>query len=361
MTPPMSYFDKTYHPPGTAPGTLISSNESEENVSIRLIDYTTQEYQAKELVSPDECQPYLNEQSITWIHLQGNVHADTLKNIGDIFKLHSLALEDIANRGQRPKVEEYDEQIFMILAMPHTRNGQPEIEQVSIFLGANYVISFHNGEQDPFHPLRQRLRKKGGRIRQQGADYLLYCILDLAIDQGFPVLESFGEEIESTEEEILNFSAKQSSLTKVYEMRRELLLLRRSLWPQREVINTLLRGDNTLIKEGSLVYLRDCYDHTTQILDLIENYREMASSLIDVYLSSANHRLSEIMRVLTMIATIFIPLTFVVGLYGMNFNHPNSPWSMPELGWYYGYPMVWGVMLFIVVGMFIYFKRKNWL
>jgi len=357
----MDYFDKTYHPPGTAPGTLTNGDKIAEELSIHLIDYTDTEVQEKELATPDECQTYLDHKSVTWIHLQGNAQADTLRNIGEIFGLHPLALEDIVNQGQRPKIEEYEEQLFLVLALPHIHNSVAKVGQVSLFLGKNYVISFHNGEKNPFDLLRQRIRKKGGRIRQQGADYLLYAILDLVIDQGYPLLESFGEEIENIEEEVLDLNAKQSSLTKVHKIRRELLFLRRNLWPQREVIDTLLRDDMSRIKESTLVYLRDCYDHTTQILDLIENYREMAASLIDFYLSSANHRLSEIMRVLTMIATIFIPLTFVVGLYGMNFNHPNSPWAMPELQWYYGYPMVWGVMIAIVIGMLFYFKRKNWL
>lgn len=358
----MDYFDKTYHPPGTAPGTLVSNdNITEERLAIHLVDYTGVDYQEKSSASLDECQLFQNNKSVTWIHLQGNVQADTLKSVGDLFGLHSLALEDILNRGQRPKIEEYDEQLFLILAMPHTQNGALKINQVSLFLGENYVISFYDGEQDPFTPLRQRLRKKTGRIRQRKADYLLYCILDLVIDQGYPVLENFGEEIESIEDEILDLNAKQSTLTKIHEVRRELLLLRRNLWPQREIINALLRDDSPLIDGSSQVYLRDCYDHTTQILDLIENYREMAASLIDVYLSSSSHRLTEIMRVLTMIATIFIPLTFIVGLYGMNFSHPNSPWAMPELHWYYGYPMIWSVMILILIGMLIYFKRKNWL
>lgn len=357
----MDYFDKIYHPPGTAPGTLTSSEAATEKLSIHLIDYTEQTYQEKELATPDECQSFLDNESVTWIHLQGNVQPTTLKNIGEIFGLHALALEDIVNQGQRPKIDEYDEQLFLILAMPNIFDGLSRIEQVSLFLGKHYVISFHSGEHDPFALLRQRIQKKGGRIRQQGADYLLYTILDLVIDLGYPVLENFGEEIEAVEEVILDLNARQSSLTKVHEIRRELLLLRRNLWPQREVIDTILRCDNPLINENSLVYLRDCYDHTTQILDLIENYREMASSLIDVYLSSASHRLSEIMRVLTMIATIFIPLTFVVGLYGMNFSHPNSPWAMPELHWYYGYPMIWGIMIALVAGMLFYFKRKSWL
>ncbi|MDH5571934.1 MAG: magnesium/cobalt transporter CorA, partial [Gammaproteobacteria bacterium] len=213
---------------------------------------------------------------------------------------------------------------------------------------------------DPFHPLRKRLRKHTGHIRDQGADYLLYSILDLIIDQGYPVLENFGEQIELIEEELLS-SATQKTLAQIHKLRRELLLLRRILWPQREVLSTIMRNEHSLIKKETVIYLRDCYDHTIQIMDLVENYREMAASMIDVYLSSVSHRLNEIMRVLTMIATIFIPLTFIVGLYGMNFHHNESPWAMPELGWYYGYPLIWGVMISIVVGMLIYFKRNDWL
>ena len=358
----MEYFDKTYHPPGTSPGTLIDSGEvAAGETTIHLIDYTATEFLEKKLATTDECQHYLEKDSITWIHLQGPAQAETIQKIGNIFKLHPLSLEDILNKGQRPKIEEYDDLLFVIMSMPIEVDGITTIEQVSIFLGENYIISFLGGRTDPFDPLRQRLRKLNGGIRSKKADYLLYCILDLVIDQGYPILEVLGEKIEIIEEELLTTSAKQSAPHEIHRIRRELLLLRRNLWPQREVINKLLRSENPLIKAGTSIYIRDCYDHTIQILDLLENYREMATSLIDIYLSSASQRLNEIMRVLTMIATIFIPLTFVVGLYGMNFSHPDSPWAMPELHWYFGYPMVWGVMIAIVLAMVIYFKRKDWL
>ena len=355
----MQYFDKTYHPPGTAPGTLTASAETGE-FTIRLIDYSAIDYLEKELSTAEECQAYLDKESVTWIHLQGSMQPEILRNLGDTFKLHPLALEDILNKGQRPKVEEYDKLLFIIFSKPYMHNGTALIEQVSIFLGENYIITFHCGDHDPFDPLRQRLRKKGGRIRQQRADYLLYCILDLVIDQGYPVLEGFSENIEIIEEEVLKLTSNQTILTKVHRIRRELQMLKRNLWPQRDALNDLLHGDIELISDNTLFYLRDCYDHTAQIIDLIENYHDMAASLIDVYLSSSNHRLSEIMRVLTMIATIFIPLTFVAGLYGMNFSHPDSPWAMPELHWYFGYPMVWAIMIAIVIGMVTYFKRKKW-
>jgi magnesium transporter len=357
----MTQFEKIYHPPGTSPGTLVSHEGADlDNVSIHLIDYNASEFVEEELASAEECKPYLDKDNVTWVHLQGPISAETIRHIGNMFELHPLSLEDVMNKGQRPKIEEYDDQLFAVMSMPIKIEDAIVIEQVSVFLGRNYIISFHAGSTDPFDPLRSRLRKKRGRIRNLKADYLLYAIMDLIIDQGYPILESLGENIENIEEALLSSSVKQSTLGDIHNIRRQLLLLRRNLWPQREAVNNLLRGENVLIEEGTSLYLRDCYDHTIQILDLIENYREMAASLIDIYISSTSYRLNEIMRVLTIIATIFIPLTFIVGLYGMNFSNPDSPWAMPELHWYYGYPMIWGVMIATFLGMVIYFKRKDW-
>ena len=351
----MAYFEKTYHPPGTSPGTLVSHEGADlEAVNIRLIDYTDSNFIEKELATADECQSYFSKDSVTWIHMQGPMQADTIRSIGNIFKLHPLTLEDVLNKGQRPKVEDYDDLLFVILSMPTVVADAISIEQVSIYMGENYIISFHAGSNDPFDPLRNRLRKKSGRIRSLKQDYLLYGIMDLIIDLGYPILERLGEKIENIEEALLSTSTQKSTLGEIHQIRRELILLRRNLWPQREAVNNLLRAENRLIKENTSLYLRDCYDHTIQILDLIENYREMAASLIDIYISSTSYRLNEIMRVLTIIATIFIPLTFVVGVYGMNFSHPDSPWAMPELHWYYGYPIVWGFMIAILAGMVIY-------
>jgi len=355
----MPYFNKNYHPPGTPPGTLVEHvSGATGELSMRLIDYTDQEYLDQVVTDVEQCRPYLERDSISWIHFQGHTQAEVLRNIGELFGLHPLAMEDVMNSGQRPKVEEYEEQLFIIMAMPAEQDKPHLFEQVSIFMGKNYLISFHNGEHDPFDPLRKRLQKHGGRIRSLKSDYLLYGILDLVIDQGFPVLESFGERIEALEDELLDSPAR-STLSEIHRLRRELLLLRRMLWPHRDVVNYLQRGDEPLISEDTLIYLRDCYDHSVQIMDLLENYRDMATSMLDVYLSSASYRLNEVMRVLTIIATIFIPLTFISGVYGMNFHNPDSPWAMPELGWYYGYPMVWGIMLLVVVGMLLYFKRKD--
>ncbi|MDH5258280.1 MAG: magnesium/cobalt transporter CorA, partial [Gammaproteobacteria bacterium] len=343
-------------------GTLIGDeNAIPDDLKIHLIDYTSSNLVENELATIEECQSYLSEDSTTWIHVQGLLQTKAVKNIGNLFGLHPLALEDVLNKGQRPKMEEYDDLIFVIMTMPIILEETTIVEQISIFMGNNYIISFHAGTHDPFEILRNRLRKKMGRIRNHKVDYLLYSLLDLTIDQGYPVLEKFGENMEIIEEELLYTKPKQSTLAEIHQIRRELLLLRRNLWPQRDVLNNLLRSENSLIAESTSVYLRDCYDHSIQIMDILENFREMATSLIDVYLSSASHRLSEIMRILTMISTIFIPLTFVVGLYGMNFSHPDSPWSMPELHWYYGYPFAWGIMAVIVISMVFYFKRKNWL
>lgn len=357
----MEYFGKTYHPPGTAPGTLQHKKDhAPESLTIHLIDYSATDYLEIELATVEECKSYLESTNTTWIHLQGATAVESIKNIGEMFNLHPLALEDVVNTGQRPKIDEYSEHLFVVLSLPYLEETRIRTEQVSIFVGKRFVISFCDGDLDPFEPLRLRLRKKNARIRQYHEDYLFYCIFDLIIDRGYPILESFGEAIEVIEEEILGFKHSHQLLTQIHEARRELLLLRKSLWPQRELLSSLLHDEFSFISDGTLLYLRDCYDHSTQIIEFLENYREMSASLIDLYLSSANHRLGDTMRVLTVIATIFIPLTFIVGLYGMNFSHPNSPWAMPELHWYYGYPMVWTVMIATVVAMLFYFKKKSW-
>lgn len=357
----MPYFTKTYHPPGTPPGTLVERAAGAAGaLSIRLVDYTDQDYLDKVVDHADECRPYLERDSITWIHFQGAIQAQALRNIGELFDLHALAMEDVMNSGQRPKVDEYEDQLFIVMAMLDVQAPHMKVDQVSVFIGPNYIISFHNGVHDPFDPLRKRLKKRSGRIRSLKADYLLYGVIDLVIDHGFPVLERLGEEIETLEDTLLA-APTRSTLGDIHRLRRELLLLRRMLWPHRDIINYLSRGDNALIGAGTLIYLRDCYDHSIQIMDLLENYRDMAASMHDVYLSSASYRLNDVMRVLTIIATIFIPLTFIAGIYGMNFENPDSPWAMPELGWYYGYPLVLGGMLLIVFGMLFYFRRKAWL
>lgn len=355
----MSYFTKRYHPPGTRPGTLTAAERPLSPPRIRLIDYSDTELEILDDIRPEACQPYLERDSITWIHVQGDADAHTLQELGGIFGLHDLALEDIINSGQRPKTEIYDEQLFVILSHPVFEDGHTATEQVSLFMGPNMVFSFHSGVHDPFDPVRKRLRKHAGHIRSRGSDYLLYALVDLVIDQCFPVLERFANELEILEEELLARPGREV-LRRLHRLKRDALLLRRMLWPQREVINRLVREEEYAIRNDTRIYLRDCYDHTVQVMDLLETYRDMTTSMLDLYLSSVSNRLNETMRVLTVIATIFIPLTFITGVYGMNFSHPDSPWSMPELHWYYSYPLVWLIMIAIGIGLFLLFKRKGW-
>jgi magnesium transporter len=357
----VSLFNKSYHPPGTAPGTLAERpTETSHPLRIRLTEYAPDLFEEREIASPADCTPYLESPSNTWIHVQGDVSADTLRNLGELFDLHPLAMEDVLNSGQRPKLDVYDQQYFIAINLPEFRNGGIAVQQISLFFGRDYLISFSNAATDPFEPVRQRLSNAGGRFRQRGVDYLLYTLLDLVVDAGFPLFERFGEALEDLEAELLH-RPDQTTLNRIHQLKRELLLLRRSLWPQREVINALLRPDPTIFSEETRLYLRDCYDHSVQIMDLLETYRDMATSMLDVYLSSISHRTNEIMRILTLISTIFIPLTFIVGVYGMNFSHATSPWAMPELHWYYGYPLLWLVMLALVAGLLFFFKRRSWL
>lgn len=359
----MATLMKRYHPPGTSPGTLHHDEQlSDAQLKIILTDYTDTEFTEQELASAEECRIYLQRDTVTWIHVQGKAEPDTMRQLGRLFGLHHLALEDVINTGQRPKVEDYKDQLFVVMAHPVIEEDIYKIKltQLSMFVGHNFVISFYPGENDPFIPVRQRLRDHVGRIRLRGSDYLLYALIDMVIDEGFPMLEALGDEIEQLEEKLLDTPTKKS-LHQLHHIKRTLLIVRRMLWPQRELLNNLVRDDTGIILEENQVYYRDCYDHTIQIMDLLETYRDMVTGLLDVYLSSVSYRLNEIMRVLTMIATIFIPLTFIVGVYGMNFNNKDSPWSMPELSWYYGYPLVWLIMAVIVGGMLVYFRRKKWL
>jgi len=362
----MGYFHKRYHPPGTPPGTLAErpAEPRDEAVPLRmrLVDYTESDYQEHELQSADEGRAFLDGDSVTWIHVEGHAEPETLRQLGETFGLHPLALEDVNNSGQRPKSEWYGDQLFVVMGLPVEEERWVRLEQVSLFVAGNRLISFHDGAGDPFAPVRQRLSRASGKLRARGSDYLLYALLDLVVDQGFPLLESFGVEAELLEDEVMERPSRKT-VARIHAFKRELLLVRRVMWPQREVINSLLRDGDGVIEEETRVYLRDVYDHTVQILDLLETYRDMATGMMDVYLSSVSNRLNEIMRVLTVISTIFIPLTFITGLYGMNFGsrgHP-SPWAMPELDWYYGYPLVLLVMAVVVAGMLWLFRRKGWL
>lgn len=358
----MTYFTKRYHPPGTSPGTLAEpTHKMGAPLTIHLLSYNAQSINETESATTGECQSRLADDVTTWIHVQGQAEPEVLRELGATFGLHMLALEDVVNVGQRPKVDHYEHHDFAIVSYPAPHSDEHRNGQVSLFLGNDFVISFYAGPDDIFAPVVLRLRSNAGRLRQRGADYLFYSLLDLVIDAGFPMLESFGEAVEELEDELLDNPSK-SSLRKLHELKRELLLGRRSLWPHRDVLNSLIRDDSSFISDGVKIYLRDCYDHTVQIMDLLETYRDITASMLDIYLSSVSYRLNDVMRVLTMIATLFIPLTFITSVYGMNFgNNDKSFWAMPELRWEYGYPVLWLIIIAVASSMLIFFRRKGWL
>lgn len=356
----MGLFDKSYHPPGTSPGTLRApEHEVIGEVHLRLAHYTPDAVQLREHVSIEDCIRFKEARGVTWLNITGTPDFALLREIGEAFGLHNLALEDVLNVGQRPKLETYDSHLFTILRCPRMDQETLVNEQISLFLGADFVISICSGNQHPFRPVYDRLRKVGSTIRNRGADYLAYALIDTVVDQAFPVLEELGELLEAVESEVVE-QPQRDTLARIHWLRRELLLLRRALWPQREVVNNLLRNEHQQMEERTLIYLRDCYDHCVQVLEMVESYREMVTGMLDVYLSNVSNRLNQTMRVLTVIATIFIPLTFIVGVYGMNFDRQAGPWAMPELGWSWGYPITWAVMIGIAIAMLVAFKRKGW-
>jgi magnesium transporter len=346
--------------PGAPPGTLPEPEAGARGpLTIRMVDYTGAEVVDRELTDATDCLPYLQGPTRTWIHVQGAAEADTLRELGRIFDLHPLALEDVVLGDQRPKAERYGAQLFMILADPEVRDGRVVVHQVSLFLGDRFVISFHTGPTDPFGVVRTRIRHPEGRMRSRGPDYMFYALADLIIDRGFPALGALGDRIEDLEDDLLERPSRNTP-RELHAIKRDLLALRRKLWPQREAVNAVMRDDGGLVTDETRVYLRDCYDHAIQVMDLVESYRDVTAGLLDLYLSSVSNRLNEVMKVLTVIATIFIPLTFITGLYGMNFSNPESPWDMPELHWYWGYPYALGLMAVVAIGMLGYFKRKGW-
>jgi magnesium transporter len=355
----MKLFSKQYHPPGTTPGTLAEPRTGKFKLS--LFDYSPVSFSEQHELAAQQCRDFIEKDNVTWIHIQGEPTSEALRSLAAGFAIHDLYLEDVANIGQRPKLEIQDEQLFLILSLPLPGEHKVEIEQVSIFLNKNTVISFCSGDFNPFETIAQRLRATSGRMRKRQADYLFYSLIDNVIDYGFPLLEGYAEKIDLLEEGLLD-NKSTTLVNEIHGLRRELLLLRRKLWPQREVINALLRKDDTkLIKEETQIFLRDCHDHIISVMELLETYHEMTSGLMDLYMSKVSMRLNDVMRVLTIIATLFIPPTFVVGLYGMNFNPQLGPLSMPELTWKYGYIAVVSVIVLMFVGMLLFFRKHKWL
>ncbi len=348
-------FEYFHDAPGTVPGTL-SIEADADPTTIVLIDYSTEHATRLKIEIPEDCAPHLDSASVSWVDVQGFGNEDVLRRLGDVFKLHPLVLEDVVNVPQRPKVEDYDDQLVIIVQMVVPKETQAGFwsEQVSLILGPSYLLTVQEEpEHDCFDPVRFRIRFDKGNIRRRQADYLAYALLDAVIDGFFPVLEDYGERIEELEDEVVA-NPSPRTLEQIHQVRRDLLRLRRAIWPQREAINALIRDASPLISHDVQVYLRDCYDHVIQVLDMVETYRELASSLMDVYLSSVSNRMNEIMKVLTVISTLFIPITFIAGVYGMNFKY------MPELEWRWGYGAVWFLMLSIEGGLIYFFWRRGW-
>lgn len=346
---------------GLPPGTLIHIGEKRtEKVKITILDYDEVNFHEKEAKTIEECFPFKDKSrpTVTWINIDGIHQIETLAKLGECFKIHPLIIEDILNTDQRPKMEDFDEYIYIVLKMLYFNGKSSEIitEQVSLILGLNFVISFQEQgkEGNVFNVIREQIKTNKGRIRKMGADYLAYCLVDAIVDNYFIVLETLGEKIESLEEELVNYPTPEI-LRIIYTLKREMVLLRRSVWPLREVVNKLERGESSLIQKSTGIYLKDVYDHTIHVIDTLETFRDMVSGMLEIYLSSTSNRMNAVMKVLTMIATVFMPLTFIAGIYGMNFQY------MPEIPWRWGYPAVLLVMAAVSISMVVYFRRKKWL
>jgi len=340
---------------GLLPGSLIHVGHTyTEKPKITLIRYTEASYREKETGSPAALGAPPDEQTITWITVDGLQDTELMEELGNIFKLHPLVLEDILNTSQRPKMQDYGDYLYIVLRS-FTETGEAELnsEQISIVLGRNFVLSFREKESTIFQPVKERLSCDVGRIRKAGADYLAHALIDNIVDNYFLVLESLEEKIEFLEDDLVRRTTP-ATLQAINKLKRELIFLRKSLWPLREAISTLERSDSQLISESTGIYFRDIYDHVIAVIDSVETFRDMLSNMLDIYLSAASNKLNEVMKVLTIIATLFMPLTFVAGIYGMNFKY------MPELEWRWGYFIILGIMLLIALLMVFYFKRKRW-
>ncbi|MCL5023873.1 MAG: magnesium/cobalt transporter CorA [Nitrospirae bacterium] len=342
---------------GLPPGTLVHIGEKKTGeTKVTVIDYSETEFREQQFDAIEQCFLFKDTPSVTWINVDGLHNVEYIQKLGDCYGFHPLVLEDILNTDQRPKTEDFGEYLYIVLKMLHDgESAETVTEQISLILGRNFVVSFQEGiEGDVFNPIRERLRTAKGRIRGMGADYLAYSLIDAIVDNYFVVLEKMGERIEDLEEELVQ-TPLAGTLQELYHLKREMIFLRKAVWPLREVINSLGRAESPLISESTRIYLRDIYDHTIQVIDAIETSRDMLTGMLDIYLSSMSNRMNEVMKFLTIIGTIFIPLTFIAGVYGMNFEH------MPELKWRWGYFGLWGVMAGIAVFMLLYFKRKRWL
>jgi magnesium transporter len=352
---------KRFHAPGTAPGTLRPMEAPGAGpVRVSIMDYGPGHLEEKVIERVEELLPYRDAPTITWINIEGLHDVALLEALGKHFGIHALTLEDVLNCGQRPKIEDYGTYHFLVLKSLSMHEGSLELEQISFILGKNYVITLQEVPGDSFEAIRQRIRGGKGQIRKASADYLLYALVDALIDEFFPVLERLGEQVEVLEDQVI-LQPSPEILRQVHSVKRDLLVLRRTAWPERDTISAFSREESHLISQETTVFIRDCYDHIVQVIDMIETYRDLTSGLQEAYLSSISNRMNEIMKVLTIISTIFIPLTFIAGIYGMNFDPDASPLNMPELEWFWGYPFSLALMAIVAVGLIFFFRRKGWL
>jgi magnesium transporter len=351
------FIKKVSKKAGLPPGALMHiGNERTQKVIASIMEFDGDNLQEKTLETIDEIFLYEQKLSLRWINMNGVHDIDIIEKIGKHFNIHPLTMEDIAHTDQRSKVEDYEHYLYVVSKMLYFDDSKSEFhsEQISIILGEGFLISFQEIEGDVFNGVRERIRKGRGRIRQSGSDYLAYSLLDAIVDNYFVVLSGVDRKIEKLDEELLENPSPETSRM-IHEMKREMIYLKKQVWPLREVLGNLSKAGSSLIKEKTMIYLRDVYDHTIQVVDIIESHRDLLSGMMDNYLSIVSNKMNEVMKLLTIIATIFIPITFLVGLYGMNFHY------MPELEWRWGYFFVLGFMFCVVVFMLIYFKRKNWL
>jgi len=348
---------KSGHKSGLPPGTLIHiGDQKAENVEIEIIHYNKSTEQREILADVSEIKNFITQPGVTWMNVNGLHETHFIESIGEQFKIHPLLLEDILNTDHRPKLEDFEKYLLIMIKMLTYDEARDLIqsEQISIILGAGYVITFQEQKGDIFDSIRLRIKTGKGRIRGMQADYLTYALLDSIVDGYFQILEKIGDQIEILETELLNHP-RPEVLRRIHRLKREMILVRKAVWPLREVIGALDRDGSDLIQESSQIFLRDVYDHTIQIIDTVETFRDMLAGMLDTYLSVINNRMNEVMKVLTVITTLFIPLSFIAGIYGMNFK------NMPELEWDFGYFAVLFVMLLVSIGMLFYFRKKDWL
>ncbi|MFH1589884.1 MAG: magnesium/cobalt transporter CorA [archaeon] len=350
------FIKRSSHKTGMGPGSVVYVGKKRSaKPTFELIDYNFENVSEKKLKTIEESFPFKDMPSVTWLNIMGLHDTSIIEKVGNHFGLHPLIQEDIVSTGQRPKMEDFENYLFIVLRMLYyDKKNELSAEQVSIVIGPNFVISFQEQEGDVFDDVRTRIKDTKWRIRKSGSDYLAYALIDSIIDNYFLVLEKLGDKLEDLEEE-LNTNPSQKTLNEVYIMKKELVFLRKSVWPLREVISKFHKSESKLIQKQTVRYINDLYEHTIQVIDTIESFRDMISSMIDVHLSSLSNKMNEVMKVLTIFAAIFIPLTFIAGIYGMNFE------VMPELSWPYGYAFAWAIFLSVGIGMLVFFKKKKWI